>query len=77
MRRSEGWLEDTLECVEQIPEDVFSLEEMYRFEASLSEKHPENNNVCAKIRQQLQQLRDKGYIEFLGNGVYKKRKSDL
>ena len=50
----------------------FALSDMYRFENMLSLKHPENNNVQAKIRQQLQLLRDKGFIEFLGNGKYKK-----
>ncbi len=32
--------------------------------------HSENKNIKPKIRQQLQFLRDKGYLEFLGNGVY-------
>lgn len=68
-----SWLEDTKWCIDQIQTDVFSLEDVYQFEATLSEKHPENNNVRAKIRQQLQQLRDRGYIEFLGSGVYRKR----
>ena len=35
-------------------------------------KHPNNNNIRAKIRQQLQQLRDRGIISFLGNGRYQK-----
>jgi len=37
----------------------------------LQAKHPENHNVKAKIRQQLQYLRDKGVIEFLGRGHYR------
>jgi len=42
---------------------------------SLQAKHPENHNVKAKARsvQQLQFLRDKGVIEFLGRGHYRKR----
>jgi len=35
-------------------------------------KHIENKNIEAKIRQQLQFLRDKGFIEFLGRGKYRK-----
>ena len=35
-------------------------------------RHPENNNIEAKIRQQLQFLRDKGFIQFLSPGQYKK-----
>jgi type II restriction enzyme len=33
--------------------------------------HPQNRNIEAKIRQQLQMLRDHGLIEFLGNGRYR------
>jgi len=33
--------------------------------------HPENKNIKAKIRQQLQFLRDKWYLEFLDIGKYK------
>ncbi|MFR4384325.1 MAG: restriction endonuclease, partial [Phascolarctobacterium sp.] len=31
-----------------------------------------NHYIQAKIRQQLQLLRDKGLLEFCGNGSYKK-----
>lgn len=70
---SRGWLLDTLNCVNMIPSDEFELMDVYYFEAVLAKKHPDNNNVRPKIRQQLQLLRDKGYIEFLGNGKYRKR----
>lgn len=67
-----GWLFDVLNCVNAIADDVFTLDKVYEFEALLSAKHPENNNIKAKIRQQLQLLRDKGYIEFLTRGQYRK-----
>lgn len=38
----------------------------------LEMQHPNNNNIRAKIRQQLQQLRDRSIISFLGKGYYKK-----
>ena len=38
----------------------------------LKNKHPENNFIKDKIRQQLQNLRDKGFIEFTSRGNYKK-----
>lgn len=63
---------DVLNCVNKIPVHVFSLEDMYSFEPELQNKHPENHNVKPKIRQQLQLLRDRGFIEFLGNGMYRK-----
>ena len=67
-----GWLMDILNCVNKISSQLFTLEEIYKFEVMLHIKHPQNNNIKPKIRQQLQFLRDKGVIEFLGNGQYKK-----
>ena len=66
-----GWLFDVLECVNRIHSDSFSLADMYTFAEFLHNKHPKNNNIHAKIRQQLQLLRDKGVIEFLGGGRYR------
>ncbi|MEW6085596.1 MAG: DpnI domain-containing protein [Chloroflexota bacterium] len=68
---AKGWLLDVLLCVERIKKDEFSLEDVYAFEGYLKAKHPSNNNVKAKIRQQLQFLRDKNVIEFLGRGQYR------
>lgn len=67
-----GWLMDILSCVNSIPSIDFSLQQIYTFIDVLQRKHIENNNVEAKIRQQLQILRDKGFLEFLGNGQYRK-----
>ena len=62
-----------LACVNKIPDERFTLSEMYGFEAELQVRHPGNNNVRAKIRQQLQLLRDRGLLEFEGRGVYVKK----
>lgn len=67
-----GWIMDILNCVNAIPTRVFTLNEMYYFEKMLQLKHPQNNNIRAKIRQQLQFLRDAGFIVFCGNGKYEK-----
>lgn len=67
-----SWLFDVMECVNMIKTDVFSLNEIYLFADLLAKKHINNNNIHAKIRQQLQFLRDRGLIEFLGRGNYKK-----
>ncbi|WP_461207885.1 DpnI domain-containing protein [Clostridium sp. DL1XJH146] len=69
---SRGWINDILSIVSQLNNEVFSLKDIYKFENILSMAHPKNNNIKAKIRQQLQILRDNGIIEFLGNGRYKK-----
>ncbi|MDO4551425.1 MAG: DpnI domain-containing protein [Planctomycetia bacterium] len=69
-----GWLMDVLHCVDLIPDQSFSLADIYEFEKSLCKKHPKNRHIKAKIRQQLQILRDRGIIEFSGSGHHKKRK---
>ena len=71
-QKSRGWLLDVLDCLEKIPKKEFRLEEVYAFEEHLHALHPENNFVRDKIRQQLQFLRDKGYISFLSRGHYVK-----
>lgn len=69
---SRGWLMDILTCINNITTPVFSLEDVYSFEEELQSRHPNNHNIRPKIRQQLQFLRDKGVIEFLGAGHYQK-----
>ena len=63
---------DVLICVNQITSQIFTLSDIYAFKNLLALKHPQNNNIKPKIRQQLQFLRDKGFLEFLGDGRYKK-----
>ena len=58
-------------CVERIKKPEFTLDDVYGFEAYLQAKHPENHNIRAKIRQQLQILRDKGVVRFVGRGRYR------
>lgn len=68
---SRGWLFDVLNCVQRL-DSTFTLKQVYEFVNELKIKHPSNNNVEAKIRQQLQFLRDKGFVEFTSRGNYKK-----
>ena len=67
---TKGWLFEILNKIEKLNKDFFSLNDIYDFEMELREKYPENNNIKPKIRQQLQKLRDLGYIKFLGDGKY-------
>lgn len=67
-----SWLADILFCIEKLGQDTFTLSQLYAFEPLLKERHPENNNIQAKIRQQLQILRDKSLLAFMKRGVYKK-----
>lgn len=68
---SRGWTLDVMKCVDKLPER-FTLAQVYSFSDVLQSIYINNNNVHAKIRQQLQILRDKGMIEFLGRGNYRK-----
>lgn len=65
-----GWTSDVLRCVRDIGAGEFSLQDVYEFEHELNRLHPANRNVRAKIRQQLQILRDRGVLQFLGRGKY-------
>ncbi|PKM92159.1 MAG: restriction endonuclease [Euryarchaeota archaeon HGW-Euryarchaeota-1] len=66
-----GWLLDVMACIDKLKKEEFTLQEVYAFEDELKAKHPKNKHVKDKIRQQLQFLRDKGYLKFLEKGVYK------
>ena len=69
---AKGWILDIMNCIDLIKKDSFTLDEVYQFEDKLRLKYPNNNFIKDKIRQQLQILRDKGIIDFLGHGKYKK-----
>ncbi|HUR24513.1 MAG TPA: hypothetical protein VM327_00675 [Candidatus Thermoplasmatota archaeon] len=67
-----GWAQDVARVVARLP-SRFELADAYRFAPELGRLHPENHNVQAKIRQQLQVLRDEGRLRFLDDdGRYEK-----
>ena len=68
-----GWLLDVMKCVESLGKRDFTLDEVYAFERELGKLYPGNQNVKPKIRQQLQFLRDRGFIDFVGRGNYRLR----
>jgi len=68
---AKGWLIDVMRCVDRLNKKGFTLDEVYAFENELSRLHPENKHIKDKIRQQLQFLRDKGYLDFLSRGYYR------
>lgn len=68
---AKGWLLDVLLCIEKIKKNEFTLDDVYGFDGYLQAKHPANNNIKVKIRQQLQFLRDRKAIDFLGRGKYR------
>jgi len=68
-----GWTLDVMRCLDEIDKEEFDLDDVYKFEKYLQQKHPNNKHIKDKIRQQLQYLRDKGYIEFIQKGKYRKK----
>lgn len=67
---SKGWLLDIMFCIDKINKKEFFLQEMYTFIPYLKMKYPNNNFIEDKIRQQLQVLRDKGFLRFKTRGKY-------
>ena len=70
-QEARGWLIEVMKCVEALGKQEFQLEDVYTFEDHLSQIYPGNQNVRPKIRQQLQFLRDRGYLTFLRRGYYR------
>ena len=73
---SGGWGAEILTCVRDLQnitgEREFTLQDFYfRFVDDLSRRHPENHNIEAKIRQQLQVLRRGKILDFLDRGRYR------
>jgi type II restriction enzyme len=68
-----GWLIEVMKCVESIGKRDFGLDEVYAFEDQLKGIYPKNMHVKQKIRQQLQVLRDHGYLDFISRGQYRLR----
>ncbi len=68
---AKGWILSIMNCIDAMNKREFSLSDIYKFEKILSKKHPNNKHIKDKIRQQLQILRDNGYLEFIGRGKYR------
>ncbi|MFH1129519.1 MAG: DpnI domain-containing protein [Patescibacteria group bacterium] len=65
-----GWILDIMNCIDFIDKKEFYLQDIYNFETDLKIIHPENKHIKDKIRQQLQFLRNKNYLRFIGSGKY-------
>ena len=68
-----GWLIEVMKCIDLIGRATFTLDDVYAHEDRLSGIYPGNRHVKPKIRQQLQVLRDAGYLDFVGRGRYRLR----
>lgn len=74
---SRGWTLDVLNAIRGLGKNEFALSDVYALEFSLARLYPRNRHIRAKIRQQLQFLRDLGLISFLGHGRYKMGKPPI
>jgi HKD family nuclease len=64
-----GWLELVYDAV---PEGEFTNADAYSFEAKFQEAYPDNQNIRAKVRQQLQVLAQMGLVEDVARGKWRK-----
>ena len=62
---------DVLNIVRRLGKTEFTNQDIYAFERELEHLHPGNRHVRDKIRQQLQVLRDTGFLEHIGHGEWR------
>ncbi len=69
------WRLAVLQAIDRLGKETFTLQELYAYTDWLGQLFPSNLNVEAKIRQQLQFLRDEGYLDFVDyEGTYRVRR---
>ena len=66
-----GWSLDVLKAVHALGKRQFTNQDIYGCSNDLGKLHPQNQHVKDKIRQQLQFLRDKGFLTQTSKGVWK------
>jgi len=67
-----GWKRSVFEALTELEGTEFALADVYRRAPRFAREYPDNENIEARIRQQLQMLRDLGLVMFLGGGRYRK-----
>ena len=69
-----GWLRLTLRGVLDMPPYSFQMDDLMEVCGPLAnQQYPRNHHVEAKLRQQLQVLRERGIVEFINNrGLYQR-----
>ena len=66
-----GWLLEVLNVVNRLGKAEFSNQEVYAFASELKQLHPQNDNINAKIRQKLQELRDRNLLLHVGRNCWR------
>jgi type II restriction enzyme len=75
--QAKGWILSVMKCIDRLGKPIFTIEDLYGQEDALKVDYPANRHIRPKIRQQLQVLRDKRYLEFLGKGIYRLTPLDM
>jgi len=68
--KQRGWTLDVLNAVRRLGKTQFTTADAYGFARELEKLHPDNQHVNDKIRQQLQVLRDTGFLVHVERGVW-------
>jgi type II restriction enzyme len=68
--KQRGWTLDVLNLVRRLGKPQFSNSDVYAFERELEKLHPDNRHIKEKIRQQLQVLRDAGFLRSEERGIW-------
>lgn len=68
--KQRGWTLDVLRIVRSLGKREFSNSDVYAFAPQLERLHPDNRHVKDKIRQQLQVLRDRGWLVQVARGLW-------
>ena len=72
-----GWTLDVLTAIRSLKAPTFSTRDAYELVPHLEALHPGNRYVREKIRQQLQVLRDTGFLVHPSRGTWSLRSPDL
>ena len=70
---AQSWLIHVMRGIDSLGLRTFSLADLYQQEEWFQSLYPQNAHIRPKIRQQLQRLRDIGYLTFVGRGIYQLR----
>jgi type II restriction enzyme len=66
-----GWTLDVLNALRSLGKPEFTNAEIYARADALRAQHPENQHVTDKVRQQLQILRDTGFLTHTNRGSWR------
>ena len=69
--KQRGWTLDVLNLVHRLAKSEFTNDDIYAFASELEKLHPDNRHIRDKIRQQLQVLRDLGFLNHVGQGEWR------